>query len=65
MHKTADELAALYTAARTPLDLSRAWCDTLRDRAPMMRAPDWQVCAASPTMPAWFDQLTGIEERGA
>ena len=66
MHKTAEELAALYTSARTPLDLSRAWYDTLRDRAPMMRTPDWNVCAdAFMTRRTWFDQLTGDGERGA
>ena len=66
MHKTADQLAALYTAARTPLDLSRAWIDTLPDRVPMLRSPDWQVCAdAYMTRRVWFDQLTGDGERGA
>ena len=67
MHKTAEELAELYASARTPLDLSRAWCDTLRDRAPMMRTPaDWQMCAdAYHTRRAWFDQFTGDGERGA
>jgi len=66
MHKTSDQLAALYIAARTPHDLARAWIDTLPDRAPMLRTPDWQVCAdVYMTRRAWFDQLTGDGERGA
>lgn len=66
MHKTAEQLAALYTAARTPLDLSRAWIDTLPDRVPMLRSPDWHVCAdAYMTRRVWFDQLTGNGERGS
>ena len=66
VHRTADQLAAIYTAARTPLDLARAWIDTLPDRAPMMRTPDWQVSAdAYITRSAWFDSLTGDGERGA
>lgn len=66
IHRTADQLAAIYTAARTPLDLSRAWIDTLPDRVPMLRSPDWQVCAdAYMTRRVWFDQLTGDGDRGA
>lgn len=66
MHKTADQLAAIYHIARTPRDLARAWIDTLPDHAPMMRTPDWQVCAdAYMTRQAVLDQFTGDGERGS
>ena len=66
IHRTAEQLAAIYHIARTPRDLARAWIDTLPDRVPMLRSPDWHVCAdAYMTRRAWFNQLTGDEERGA
>ena len=65
MHKTAEELAALYASARTPRDLAMTWCASIGDRQPMS-AQDFCFCAgAYLDRRAWFDQLTGDGERGA
>jgi hypothetical protein len=44
VHKTAEQLAALYTSAATRIDLSHAWINSIADRMPMS-AHDFKVCA--------------------
>lgn len=68
MHKTAEELAALYAGAATADHLAMAWISTTPDRRELLfKAPDQYLVAAEAHTTRWmqFHMLTGIEGRGA